>query len=106
MADEPGEVGLVLREICSLVQESNPDLAEPLNAILSGTPIEKPIGHTGDTSTDWFFVALDFPTAEAIGDLISQAEVDAVGVDGSTTPAASLWASYFDEWHQYLEVIE
>ena len=77
--------------------------ASRLQEILRSEPITKPLLHNGGKHTDYFLVVLDVAEAEQIADCLVDAEVDAIGDDGETTPQASCFASLADAWMRYVD---
>lgn len=80
----------------------HPPSALRLQEILSGEPVPKPLLHNGSKHTDYFLVKLNVAEAEQIADYFVDAEADAVGRDGETTPQASHFASLADAWMRYI----
>jgi len=74
-----------------------------LQEILSGAPVLKPLLHNGGKHTDYFLVTLDIAEAEQIVEYLVDAEAEAVGLDGETTPQASHFGSLVDLWTRYVD---
>ena len=73
-----------------------------LQEILRSAPVSKPLLHNGGKHTDYFLVKLNVSEAEQIVEYLVDAEADAVGRDGETTPQASHFGSLVDAWTQYV----
>ena len=74
-----------------------------LQEILRSAPVSKPLLHNGNKHTDYFLVRLNVAEAEQIVEYLVDAEADAVGRDGETTPQASHFGSLVDAWVQYVD---
>jgi len=91
---EASERELVLRHLPS---------AYHLQEILIDSPISKPRLHNDRKDADYFLVKLDVAKAEEIVEYLVDAEADAVGREGETTPQASHYASLVDVWMRYID---
>ena len=74
-----------------------------LQEILKSSSVSKPLLHNGDKHTDYFLVTLNVAEAEQIVEYLVDAEADAVGEDGETTPQASRFGSLVDAWVRYVD---
>ncbi len=90
------------RELVSM----HPPSASLLQGILKGEPISKPNLHNGNKDTDYFVVKLNIAEAEQIVEYLLDAEANAVGRNGKTTPQASHFASLVDAWVQYIDFLD
>jgi hypothetical protein len=82
------------------------DLALKLREILNGEAIHKPDSHNGKEESDYFLVKLSAEDTEQIQDYLLDAEGNAVGLNGETTPIASHYASLVDVWQRYIDFCE
>jgi hypothetical protein len=96
----------VLEDTEQFLSLENPSLAIYLREILSANPISKPTLHSGDESTDYFQLSLSVNLAEKIADVLIDAEVAAIGINGETTAKASRCAALVDTWTNYIESLE
>lgn len=93
-------------QVKEVLIKSKSDKALLIESILTSHPIEKPIKHRGDSSTDHFILNLTMQDAEIISNLLRDMEVQSTGCSGDTTPLASFYTSLFNKWFRYVESIQ
>ena len=92
-----------LEAILRVVAACDPPLASTVQNQLSSEPLERPDAHDCSPGSTWLRLSLSDDLAEAVLDCLVDAEVAAVGTDGSTNPAASQAARLVDTWQHWME---
>lgn len=87
----------------SVILTRDRDLAARLTKILDAPPVSKPSLHTGGAHNDYFHIKIDLDVAKKIVELLIDAEADAVGNNGETTPEASRISALVNVWTEYIE---
>jgi len=103
LCNQPNAFPRAVLEATRRAVSSNLELESALRKELERAPIPKPPLHDGGRETDYFLIAVGENEAEQIVDLLFNAEVASVGLDGETTAMASGYASLIDLWSNYLE---
>ncbi len=96
-ADEMRVRADLLRETIECVHGENSMLANALLKILHGSPIGRP-PVANDGYKDYYWLELSVEQISEIVSILLQFEVNSVGHDGTTTPAASHYAGLVDFW--------
>ncbi len=96
-----GTIDITLKEVIS---KQEFELANKLQRILKNNEIKKPDLHLSpsEITTSYYRIDLSSDDIEKLVDIFFDLEVSHIGINGETTPAASLYASLVDKWNRLI----